>query len=416
MTHQRLPARGCSWSQVQAQMAEARKDDLPWYGPRYFKPTYFMGDDIVEVADKAYQMYISHNLLYGTSSFPSLGRYETEVVGMLLDILNAPAGAGGNLTTGGTESNIMAVKTARDWAREHRPDAPNPQIIAPHTVHMSFDKASQLLGVKLVTLDHSLDYRADVKAISAAINPNTIMLVGSAPPYAYGTVDPISEIATLAARHGLWMHVDCCLGGFILPFARKLGYAIPDFDFEVPGVTSMSIDIHKYGYSAKGISALLLCQAEFEKFRRFSVDGLTGLYSTPNIAGSRSGGAVSSAWAVMRYLGEEGYLKSVKRILEIRDRFIDGIQAIDELEVQGRPHAYQFGFGSDTLDIFAVADGMADRGWVSGRGVEPPAILLMINASHETSVQAYLGDLATVARDVKAGRVTRRSTQQVRAN
>lgn len=415
MTEPKFPAAGRSWEEVKAAMEEARVDDLPWYDGRIFKPTYFTGDDVVEVADKAYEMYMSNNLMYGHTSFPSLGRYEEEMVSMILDLLRAPAGAGGGLTTGGTESNIMAVKTARDRARRCRPEVIAPEIIASQTVHMSIDKAAHLLGIKLIKLDVTPNLCVNVDAMARAINPNTIMLIGSAPPYVYGEVDPITEMAALAELHDLWLHVDACLGGFILPFARKLGYSIPDFDFQVPAVTSISIDLHKYGYAAKGVSALVLRDRKLEDDRRFSVESLSGRYETPNITGSRSGGAVASAWAVMQYLGEEGYTQSVERILNVRQRFLDGIGAIDGLEVWGEPHAYNFGFGSRSFDIYAVADGLEDRGWVSGRGTSPLSICLMVHRAHEATVDDYLSDLAEVVKAVKAGKIESRGESEVYA-
>ena len=272
-------------------------------------------------------------------------------------------------------------------------------------MHVSIDKAAHILDIKVVKVTQSLDFHADVEAMARALNDNTIMLVGSAPPYAHGVTDPITELAALAETHGLWLHVDGCLGGFIFPFARKLGFPIPDFDFAIPGVTSISVDLHKYGYAAKGVSALLFRDAKLEGYRRFSYESLHGLYSTPNITGSRSGGAVASAWAVMQYLGEEGYLKSVECILGIKQRLMDGIRAIDGLEIWGEPHAYHFGFGSNSFDVFAVADGMDDRGWGTRRGTEPPSIMLMLNMSHKSIVDDYIRDLAEVVEAVKPGKI-----------
>ena len=294
-------------------MNAARLDDAPWRGPRTFKPAYFAGDDVVEVANRAYQMYITDNALHGKAVFPSIVRYQTEVIDMVLDLLHAPYGAGGAVTTGGTESNFMAVKTARDWAREHLPAATSPTLIVPRSTHPSFDKAGHMLGVRIHRVADSTNFLADVAAMAAAVDEHTIMLVASAPPYPYGQTDPVAQIAEIAKRHALWLHVDSCLGGFILPFAREFDASIPDFDFAVPGVTSVSVDIHKYGYAAKGISALLLREAELDRYQR-SVhnDWPGGMYSTANVAGSHSGGAVASAWAVMNYLGRSGYREVVK--------------------------------------------------------------------------------------------------------
>jgi glutamate/tyrosine decarboxylase-like PLP-dependent enzyme len=386
-------------------MLAARANDLPWRAPRIFKPAYFAGEDLVEVANAAYQMYVSDNALYGNSAFPSIGRYEREVVGMLLELMDAPPGAGGSITGGGTESNMMAVKAARDWAREAKPRATAPEMVLPRTAHPSFEKAAHMFGVKPVRMAASVDWRADVAGMAAAINENTVMIVGSAPPYPYGTTDPIAALSALAERHRLWLHTDACLGGFILPFARRLGREVPDFDFALPGVTSISIDAHKFGYCNKGVSILLLRDAALERFQRTSFeDWPSGMYSTPNIIGSRSGGAIASAWAVMNYLGLEGYQERVRVILSIRDRLFAAIRAAG-LEIIGEPDAYNFAFTGAGLDMHAVADALESRGWTVGRANEPSSIQLMVNRAHDESVEDFGRDLNVAVDDVRAGRV-----------
>jgi len=405
-----FPALGRSWDEVNASITEARKDDLPWHSRKIFKPAYYAGDDVVEVANRAFDLYMSENALYGGTSYPSLKRFETECIRMTLELL------GGSVSAGGTESNIMAVKTARDWARIHKPRATAPEMVVARTAHPSFNKGAHMLGVKVVRMKKSVDWVADVDAMAAAVNDNTIMVVGSAPPYPYGVVDPITEIAAIAQRHGLWMHVDGCLGAMVLPFARKLGEPIPDFDFTVPGVTSISGDLHKFGYANKGVSVLLLRDAGLEAYQRSTFDEWpSGTYSTPNIVGSRSGGAVASAWAVMNYLGEEGYLRIAGALIAIKKRLIAGINAIDGLEVWGTPHGHHITFGSRSVDIMTVGDGMEERGWMCGRGTEPPYLLLFLNMAHTDAVDDYLSDLAGVVKAVKAGKVKRRATEAVYA-
>ncbi len=416
MSEHAFPARGQAWDQVRAAMEEARRTDLPWHGSRLFKPAYFAGDDLVEVANAAYNMYISDNALYGHTSYPSLGRYETEVVEMLLDLLEAPSGAGGSVNAGGTESNMLAVKAARDWARVHRPQARTPAIVLPRTAHPSFEKAAHMFGVRTVRMAESPGFRADVAGVAAAITDQTIMLVGSAPPYPYGTTDPITELAALAQRHGLWLHVDACLGGFVLPFARELGRPVPAFDFTLPGVVSIAVDVHKFGYSNKGVSVLLLRDRELESYHRSTFDAWpSGRYSTPGITGSRSGGAIASAWAVMRYLGRDGYRARVEAILGIRDRLIAGIRGMADLQVLGAPDAYNFNFASRAVDVYAVADGLADRRWIVGRAQEPPSIQLMVNLGHKDVVDEFLADLGAAVADARAGHVRSRGEQTVYA-
>ena len=391
-------------------MEAAQKDDSSWYSGRMFiGGSYFGGEDVVEVANEAYQMYINYNALYATKIFPSLVRYESDIVDALLEMMNASTGASGSITTGGTESLIMAVKTAYAWAHDHRPGATAPEIVVPHAAHPAFDKTAHLMGIKAVRMTQSPDFRADIRAMEHAINENTIMLAASAPSYPFGVTDPISEIAALAEKYGLWLHVDACHGGFIFPFARKLGYPIPDYDFAVSGVMSISVDVHKLGYANKGVSSLLLRDANLETYQRYTFeDWPSGTYSTQNLMGSRSGGGLASAWAVLNYLGEDGYLERVGEILDTRERFLDGIRRIDGLEIWGEPEAYLIAFGSNVFDIFAVDEGMAERGWLSSRLLDPPAIHLFLDMSHASIVDDYLCDLAEVVNAVKSGKIQSR--------
>ena len=410
MPNNHLPPHGRNWEKVKAEMKAAQKDDSPWYNERMFiGGSYFGGEDVLEVANEAYQMYINYNALYATKIFPSLVRYESDVVDALLEMMNAPMGASGSITTGGTESLIMAVKTAHAWAHDYLREATQPEIVVPHAAHPAFDKTAHLMGIKAVRIAQSPDFRADIEAMERAINGNTVMLVASAPSYPFGITDPISNIAVLAEKHGLWLHVDACHGGFIFPFARKLGYSIPDYDFAVPGVTSISVDVHKLGYANKGVSALLLRDASLETYQRYTFDDWpAGTYSTQNLMGSRSGGGLASAWAVLNHLGEEGYLERVGKILDIRERFLDGIREIDGLEIWGKPEGYLIAFGSNTFDIFAVDEGMAARGWLGSRLLDPPSIHLFLDMSHAAIVDDYLSDLAEVIKAVKSGRIQSR--------
>ena len=410
MLNNHLPPHGRNWEKVRAEMEAVQEDDSPWYNERMFiGGSYFGGEDVVEVANEAYQMYMNYNGLYATKIFPSLVRYESDIVGALIEMMNAPMGASGSVTTGGTESLIMAVKTAHAWAHDRRPGATAPEIVVPHAAHPAFDKTAHLMGIKAVRMIQSPDFRADIEAMERAINDNTIMLAGSAPSYPFGITDSISEIAALAEKHGLWLHVDACHGGFIFPFARKLGYSIPDYDFAVPGVTSISVDVHKLGYANKGVSTLLLRDASLETYQRYTFEAWpSGTYSTQNLMGSRSGGGLASAWAVLNYLGEEGYLGRVGKILDTRERFLDGIREIDGLEIWGEPEAYLIAFGSSVFDIFAVDEGMTERGWLSSRLLDPPAIHLFLDMSHVSIVEDYLRDLAEVVSAVKSGEIQSR--------
>ena len=402
-----FPQASRAWDGLRAEMLAAREGDNPWCHERSFSAAYFAGEDVLRCAHEAYDAYRDENGLFAASAYPSLAALERALVAGVLDLLHAPEGAGGSTTAGGTESILMAMKAARDWARERRPVEGVPEVIVPKTAHAAFDKGAAWLGMRIVRMTGSEGLRADVAVMAAAITENRVMIAGSAPPYPYGETDPIEEIAALAVEHNLWMHSDGCIGGMILPFMAMLGEPIPPFDFAVPGVASMSVDMHKFGYAHKGISLCLLRDKALERYHRTTFeDWPAGTYSTPTITGTRSGGAVASAWAVMTTLGEEGYLRIYEAQRRVRQRLVEGIGAIEGLVVLGRPHALHVTFYADGFDIFAVEEGMAARGWRSIRMREPDSILLWINMKHAESIDAYLADLAEVTAEVQCGGIT----------
>jgi len=336
--------------------------------------------------------------------FPSLVAIEKEVVSWCLDLLGAPSDAGGSLTSGGTESLLLAVMAARDWARTKKPTPDQPEILIPEAAHPGFDKAAHLMDLKPVRLSQSPQYRANATQLENAVTPNTIMIIGSAPSYPYGITDPICEIADIAHRHRLWCHVDACHGGFILPFSRQLGRTTPDFDFSVTGVTSISVDIHKLGYANKGVSALLLANSDLQKYQRYTFTNWpAGLYTTMGISGSRSAGGLSSAWAVIKHLGATGYQQIVSEILEARDRLIDGINRINGLHVVGSPDSYLVVIGSDDFDVLELDNLMSDKGWINSQLHKPPAMHLFLDRANAMNIEHYLNELADTITAYHAG-------------
>lgn len=399
-----LPKHGRSWNELDGEMDEARKGDVDWRRGRVGVYIHYAGDEVLDVAKKAYLKFFSENGL-GPKAFPSLARFESDVIAMTLKLLHGGAEARGAMTTGGTESIFLAVKSARDWARIKRPAIDRPQIVVPQTAHPAFNKAASWLGIDVKRVPVGKDFRADPEAMAAAVEPRTIMLVGSAPAYPHGVMDPIAAIAAIALKRDLWMHVDACVGGFIAPFARALGEQIGEFDFAVPGVVSMSADLHKYGYAAKGASTVLYRDAESFQFQAYTFsDWPRGVYSTQTLVGTRAGGAIAAAWAVMNFLGEEGYLGITRRILDTRQAIATGVAKLG-LEVWGRPELSILTYGSVQVDIAQVADRLSTRGWFVGRLVEPPGIHLMLNLTHEPIVEEYLADLDWALQEVRAGRV-----------
>jgi len=299
MTPFSFPKAGRSREDVLDTMRAARDHDIKWQRGRAFGLVYHISEEIDELLKEAFTMFFSENGLNPTA-FPSLRKFESEVVAMTASLLGGDSNVCGNMTTGGTESLLMAVKTARDWARDHHPEISEPEIVLPDTAHPAFDKAGSYFDVRIVHVPVLEDFRADVAAMQQAINPNTIMLVGSAPSYPHGVVDPIGELAAIAQERGLLFHTDSCVGGFMLPFIRKLGYEVPPFDFSVPGVTSMSADLHKFGYAAKPASVVLYRTPELRRKQMFvAINWPGGIYPSPTMTGSRAGGPIAAAWALM---------------------------------------------------------------------------------------------------------------------
>ena len=254
----------------------------------------------------------------------------------------------GTVNSGGTESILLAIKTYRDRARQQK-GIKHPEMIAPVSAHTAFDKAAQYFGIKLNRTPLGPDFRADVSAVRRAINRNTIAIIGSAPSFPHGAIDPIEELSTIARQHGIGFHTDACLGGFVLPWAHKLGYPVPSFDFCLPGVTSMSADTHKYGFAAKGTSVVLYRGLELRRFQYFTAsDWPGGLYFSPTLAGSRPGGLSAVCWAAMISMGQAGYMDATKRLLETAAAIKVGIAEIPEVYLLGDP-LWVLAFGSDTF-------------------------------------------------------------------
>lgn len=399
-TRRAFPEHGTGWGQLKGTLRDYARDDVDWRHGRSPLYVFFAEPEVLEVAREAYTMFMSENAL-GPAAFPSLKRMEDEVVQMALSLLRAPAGGAGSMTSGGTESIFLAVKAAREWARAERPDIDKPEIVVPYSAHPAFNKAAHYLGLEVRRVPLAADFRADPEAMAAALSDATIMLVGSAVAYPHGVFDPIEALGVIAREAGVWLHVDACVGGYSAPFVARLGYPVPPFDLGVPGVRSLSADLHKYGFAAKGASTLLYADARDHGYQFYEfAEWPKGLYRTPSFAGTRPGGAVAAAWAVLNHLGMDGYLRINKRLMIMRDAYIAGIEAIPELHIWGRPGLGIITFGSEVLNIFAVAERMAARGWYPNVVAEPPAMHLMLSLAHEEARGTYLDDLAACVAEV----------------
>jgi len=402
MTTLKLPMKGVPREELISMMRDSRAEDSDWKNARTWSLVYYAGEKFTDLLKEAYGMFFCENAL-NPMAFPSLRKFETEVVAMTANLLGGSADAAGNMTSGGTESIFLGVLAARERARAERPDITAPEMVLPITAHASFYKAAHFLDVRPVQIPIGPDYRADVEAVRSAVNDNTILMVGSAPCYPYGVVDPITDLAAIARERGINFHVDACLGGFMLPFLRRLGHDIPAFDLSVPGVTSISADLHKYGYSAKGASTIIFQDSSLRRHQYFvHTDWPGGIYASPTMTGTRPGGAIAAAWAAMNHLGEEGYLRLASITIETTKKLIDGINSIPGLRVMGKPDMSTFAFDSEEINIYTLGDAMEACGWHLDRLQLPPALHLIVMQSHSKIVGPFLEDLSAAAAELVA--------------
>ncbi|MBD3646746.1 MAG: aspartate aminotransferase family protein, partial [Pseudomonadales bacterium] len=370
-----MPKSGQPWPELKEEMIQRGSGDANWREGKTAVYVFNAGEDVARVQKEAYTLYMSENGL-GPLAFPSLKQMEDEVVGMGLHLLHAPESAAGSITSGGTDSITMAVKTARDYGIATRNVKGQPNIVMPFSGHPAFDKAAKMMSLEIRRVPVRDDLLADIKAMADAVDDNTIMLVGSAPSFPYGLIDPISELGKLAVDKGLWLHVDACVGGYIAPFVKMNGGDIPPFDFSVEGVHSMSADLHKYGFCAKGASTVLFRDAELMQYMIFDCDDWPGgRMVTPTLAGTRPGGAISAVWAVMNYLGVDGYRAKHKLVTDARETIETGVSEMG-FQVLGKPQLGIMAFAHPELDVFAVYKQRFDRGWFTALTTQPRALHL----------------------------------------
>jgi sphinganine-1-phosphate aldolase len=402
-----LPEHGAPADDVLHALEDLRSGDLRWKEGRAFSLAYYAGPEAYAVATEAYTMFSSENAL-NTDAFPSLKRMQADVIGNVCELLGGGDDACGVFTSGGTESILTAVKGAREWGRSRGVSAPN--MVLPTTAHAAFSKAAAYFGVTAVRVPVGEDYRADVDAMAAAITPDTVLLVGSAPAYPQGVIDPIDALGAVAEEFDLLFHVDACMG-FTLPWLERLGLVDRAWNFTVPGVTSISCDLHKYGYTAKGASVLAHRSKELRKHQFFlTSDWLGGLYGSQAILGTRSGGSLASAWAMQRHLGAAGYTALARTAYDARVRIEAAIREVPGLAVRGAPDTTLVAFGADLslpaeerVDIYAVGDRLwADGGWYCDRQGPPDSLHCTVNAVHGAVVDDFLAALTDAVAYVRS--------------
>ena len=393
-----FPKAGRAADALLAELEARKANDVRWAEGRVFAYVYDAGPAVMEVVKTAYSAYLTENGIDPTS-FPSCLELERDVIAAALDLHNAPREAKGSFTSGGTESILLSVKTARDHARATRPEVTAPELVLPETAHPAFFKACAYFDVKpVVTRVDPVSFTALPAAMAQALTDQTIMMVASAPSYAHGVIDPVAEIGQVALKAGILFHVDCCVGGMYLPFARRLGADIPQFDLSTPGVTQMSLDFHKWGYAAKGASCVLYADGALRKHQIFAWSGWTGYtIVNPTILSARSGGPIAGAWAALNFLGEEGYLRLARITQDASAKICKAIEDTEGLRLLGSPPCNLLAFTADGFDIFALADAMKARGWFLqpqfGFGPSPANLHISVGVSNAPHVDAMLADL-----------------------
>ena len=363
-----LPDEGRSAAAVLEDLAEAKADDRDWRGGRVFSLVYSAGEEVHDLHAKALGLYSAENGL-NVLAFPSIGRLSHDLVGWTSTLLGGEeTGATGYLTSGGTESLLQAVKVARDAGRARGID--RPRIVAARSAH--------------------------------------------APTYPHGVIDPITELGALAQQHDLLLHVDSCLGGLLLPWLSEAGHVTTPYDLRVPGVTSLSADLHKYGYASKGVSVILYNDVELARHQLFvTTDWMGGFYASTVMAGTRPAGPIAAAWATMQHLGRAGYRRLAEETWTAARRLIDGVNSIDGLRVLGEPDMTVLAVAADddgALDVFAVADRLAELGgWYLDRQTDPDALHLTVHAGSAAAVDPFLADLDEVVTSIGGERSANRS-------
>lgn len=387
---------GKAGHELTSMLTDHKADDAQWTRGRTFGFVYHPGEQNAKLSE-TYRAAFQYESTLNPSAFPSLRKFEKEVIGMASELLHGDRHVAGSVTTGGTESIFLALQVAREQAREKYGDEVQAEVILPETAHPAFLKGCQYLSLKPVVIPVTEDGKADPEAMEAIITPYTILLVASAPCFPYGVVDPVKELGKIARRHKLLLHVDACMGGFMLPFLEDLGYPVPGYDFRVAGVTSISLDAHKYGYAPKGTSIILYKNRKLRKKQFFiHTEWPGGIFASTTFMGTKSGGPVAGCWAIMNHLGKEGYRKIAHRVMITTSRIRSGLEAFESLEIIGNPEMSLLAFTSKAGDIFNIGDALHRKGWHLDRLQFPDALHLTVTRLNVGKEDEFLRDLAEV--------------------
>ncbi len=388
-----IPKKGYSEKEIFNHFDSFQQVDTDWKSGKTFGAVYYPGDNYAKVISKSYSKFIHENA-FDPQLFKSILSMEKEVVEQVSNLVSPGTKLYGSLTSGGTESIFLSLLSARDWSKEKK-GIDNPEVILSSTAHPAFLKALRFLKIKPVVIDLDSDLTFDVKKVETKINSNTIVLIGSAPAYPYGVIDPIEKLSELALKYNLLLHVDACIGGFFLSYLKRLNYSIPSFNFDLKGVTSLSVDLHKYAYAPKGSSILLYRDAEL-RLSQYSVysNWQGGIYASTSFMGTKPGGVVASTWAALNHIGEDGYIDLTKKTMNAVGKIVDYINSNTYLEPIGKPDMSLLAFKVKENKTYQLADLLNDKGWYIGRLQNPEGIHLVVSCIHTDEViEAFLKDI-----------------------
>lgn len=401
----KLPVEGSSYEAVMDQVIALRGEMTDGQLGKLASTSFQGQNEMQKLVHDAFVEFMDWNGLFSFRE-SAAAKMENDVLDICIDLLNGGEAARANLTVGGTESNFSGLHAMRGWARATKPHIKQPEIVAPYSTHSTVHKTAKYLDIKVVTVPQKDDLSVDIEGIREAVGPNTIGIVGSAPNWPYGTVDPIEEFGQIAIKADLWLHVDACVGGYILPFFRELGVELPFYDFTVPGVRSISADLHKYGYAPKPCSTILWRSQAEQQYHFMPInEWACGTYLSQGFVGSRTMGPIAGIWALMHFWGREGYLENAKHILRLKSIIVRKVESIEGLVAWKTDGPLQM-IGADDFDITLVVGGLEKKGW-SLLGVNvPPAIHLTLDVMEEEFIEKFTADLEEVVEGIRTGEIT----------
>lgn len=405
MSNDKIPKTGIDEKDLFEYMENSMYSDIDWRSGKTFGAVYYPGEKYSIAISNAYIKYMHENA-FDPQLFSSILTMENELVQQTASLFSSNQKIFGNLTSGGTESIFLSLLSARNWSNKHK-TIKNPEVILSSSAHPAFLKAMNFLKIKPVIVPTNNDFNLNFNGFKEAINQNTILLVASAPAYPTGMIDPISELSILALENKLLLHVDACIGGFLLSYLKKCNYNIPPFDFNLDGVSSLSVDLHKYAYAPKGSSVLLYRNDELRK-QQFSVypNWEGGIYGSTSFLGTKPGGIVAASWFALNHIGENGYIELTQKTMSATKVIYDFIQKSEHLSLIGNPIMSLIAFHSEKYDIYHIADELSNLGWYIGRLQNPRGIHLVVSQIHaDGAAENFIADLQSVLKSLSSSEI-----------